>query len=60
MSKRTTTPPQPVKKEEEPQPDVEFRARGLRIRLDKVPWKVIAALAGAIITKLASGHPWVL
>ncbi|GGT45427.1 hypothetical protein P6B95_38470 [Streptomyces atratus] len=60
MSKRTTARHQPAKKQEEPQPDVEFRARGFHVILNKVPWKVLTALAAAIMTKLISGHTWML
>ncbi|WP_328625866.1 hypothetical protein OHA88_14760 [Streptomyces sp. NBC_00353] len=60
MSKRTTVQRQPAKKEEARQPCLEFRAGGFHMSLNKVPWKVITALAGATVTMLAGGHPWML
>ncbi|MFV5997623.1 hypothetical protein ACNPQM_35835 [Streptomyces sp. NPDC056231] len=60
MSKRTAARRQTSKKEEEQQPEVEFRARGLHIRLNHVPSKLISALVGAVITWLITGRPWML
>ncbi|WP_327423808.1 hypothetical protein OG612_10115 [Streptomyces sp. NBC_01527] len=59
MSKRATVQHQPAEKDEA-QPSMEFRVRGFHVTLDKVPWKFVSALAGAAVTVLAGGHPWML
>ncbi|MGW1193625.1 hypothetical protein [Streptomyces sp. NPDC002559] len=50
-------------KEKEPRPDVEFRARGFHVRVDKVPRKALTALAlvgAAVAARLAGIHFWML
>jgi hypothetical protein len=48
------------KQEEEPRPDVEFRARGFHVSVNKVPWTGLALLAGAVAAKVADAHFWML
>ncbi|MFE7112368.1 hypothetical protein ACFU98_34725 [Streptomyces sp. NPDC057575] len=48
------------KREEAPRPDMEFRARGLHVSVNKVPWTGLALLAGAVVAKMAGAHAWML
>ncbi|MGW2112505.1 hypothetical protein [Streptomyces sp. NPDC001948] len=59
MSKRTTAR-ESGKGEEEPRPDVEFRARGFHVSVNRVPWTGLALLAGAVAARLAGAHVWML
>ncbi|MEV7856998.1 hypothetical protein [Streptomyces sp. NPDC088183] len=60
MSKRTTFRHEPGKTEEELWPDVEFRAHGFHVSMDKVPWTGLALLAGAVAARVAGAHVWML
>ncbi|MEE1806701.1 hypothetical protein [Streptomyces sp. BE133] len=60
MSKRTTTRHESGKTEEELRPDVEFKARGFHVSMDKVPWTGLALLAGAVAARVAGAHVWML
>ncbi|MFF3788291.1 hypothetical protein [Streptomyces sp. NPDC001933] len=59
MSKRTAGR-ESGKGEEEPRPDVEFRARGFHVSMDKVPWTALVLLAGAVAARVAGAHVWML
>ncbi|GGV97017.1 hypothetical protein GCM10015535_67480 [Streptomyces gelaticus] len=43
MGKRPTARHQSEEMDEEPWPDMEFRARGFHVRVDKFPWKGLAS-----------------
>ncbi|MFJ8856739.1 hypothetical protein [Streptomyces sp. NPDC102437] len=60
MGKRTTARRESGKTGEELRPDVEFRARGFHVSMDKVPWTGLVLLAGAVAARMAGAHVWML
>ncbi|MFB8038913.1 hypothetical protein ACFC5Z_39650 [Streptomyces sp. NPDC056004] len=60
MSKRTTARRESGKTGEELRTDVEFRARGFHISMDRVPWTALALLAGAVAARVAGADVWML
>ncbi|MFD7498995.1 hypothetical protein ACFV8T_43145 [Streptomyces sp. NPDC059832] len=59
MSKRTTAQ-EARETEDERRPDVEFRARGFHVSVNKVPWTGLALLAGAVAARVAGSYVWML
>ncbi|MEU4507818.1 hypothetical protein [Streptomyces sp. NPDC024089] len=59
MSMRTTAH-EVGETEGESRLDVEFRARGFHVRVDKFPWTGLVLLAGAAAARVAGGRVWML
>ncbi|MEU4504902.1 hypothetical protein [Streptomyces sp. NPDC024089] len=59
MSERTTAH-ESGKRKGELQSDVEFRARGFHVSVNKVPWTGLALLAGVAVARVVGSHVWML
>ncbi|GAA1339611.1 hypothetical protein GCM10009647_082840 [Streptomyces sanglieri] len=55
-----TTAHESGKRKGESRPDVEFRARGFHVSVNKVPWTGLVLLAGAVVARVADSHVWML